>query len=75
MLTRSRVFSGETVSDTIAAILERAPNWSALPVPYREVDPALQHGLNGIERKVVLRLWFNWRHYSNAEHRSVVPPD
>jgi eukaryotic-like serine/threonine-protein kinase len=31
MLTGSRVFSGETVSDTIAAILERAPDWSALP--------------------------------------------
>jgi Tol biopolymer transport system component len=31
MLTRRRVFSGETTSDTIAAILQREPDWSALP--------------------------------------------
>ena len=32
MLTRRRAFPGETASDTIAAILEREPDWSALPV-------------------------------------------
>ena len=31
MLTGRRVFAGETVSDTIALILEREPDWSALP--------------------------------------------
>ena len=31
MLTGSLAFGGETVSDTIAAILEREPNWKALP--------------------------------------------
>jgi hypothetical protein len=32
MLTGRTAFSGETVSDTIAAILEREPDWTALPV-------------------------------------------
>ena len=31
MLTARPAFRGETVSDTIAAILEREPDWSALP--------------------------------------------
>ena len=31
MLTRQVAFSGETISDTIAAVLEREPNWAALP--------------------------------------------
>jgi serine/threonine-protein kinase len=31
MLTGRRMFDGETVSDTIAKILEREPDWSALP--------------------------------------------
>ena len=31
MLTGSRVFPGETVSDTIAAVLEREPDWRTLP--------------------------------------------
>jgi hypothetical protein len=31
MLTARPAFSGETTSDTIAAILEREPDWSALP--------------------------------------------
>ena len=31
MLTGRRAFPGETTSDTIAAILEREPDWSALP--------------------------------------------
>jgi eukaryotic-like serine/threonine-protein kinase len=31
MLTARQAFAGETVSDTIARILERPPDWSALP--------------------------------------------
>ena len=31
MLTGRKAFAGETVSDTIAAILERDPDWSVLP--------------------------------------------
>src|SRR2546425_7070949 len=31
LLTGRRAFDGETVSDTIAAILEREPDWSILP--------------------------------------------
>ena len=31
MLTGRQAFAGETVSDTIAAILEREPEWNALP--------------------------------------------
>jgi serine/threonine protein kinase/Tol biopolymer transport system component len=31
MLAGRRAFSGETVSDTIVSILERAPDWNALP--------------------------------------------
>ena len=31
MLTARPAFRGETISDTIAAILEREPDWSALP--------------------------------------------
>jgi len=31
MLTGTRAFAGETPSDTIAAVLERQPDWTALP--------------------------------------------
>ena len=31
MLTGTRAFSGDTISDTIAAILNREPDWAALP--------------------------------------------
>src|SRR5579872_2402890 len=31
LLTGKRVFQGETVSDTIAAVLDREPDWQALP--------------------------------------------
>ena len=39
MLTRAAAFPGETVSDTIAKILEREPDWSALPT---DTPPPLQ---------------------------------
>ncbi len=40
MLTGQPTFAGETVSDVIAAILEREPDWDAVPddVPWRIVD-------------------------------------
>jgi len=41
MLTGRRAFGGETGSDTIAAILEREPNWDLLP----EAVPARIRGL------------------------------
>src|SRR6476646_9551937 len=31
MITGRMAFAGSTISDTIAAVLERAPNWTALP--------------------------------------------
>ena len=31
MLTGRRAFGGETVSDTLAAVLTKEPDWSALP--------------------------------------------
>ena len=31
MLTGRRAFEGETISDTLAAVLEREPDWTALP--------------------------------------------
>ena len=31
MLTGRTAFPGETVSDTLAAVLEREPDWNALP--------------------------------------------
>jgi Tol biopolymer transport system component len=33
MLTGRQVFAGETVTDTLAAILDREPDWAALPPP------------------------------------------
>ncbi|MEE8277569.1 MAG: serine/threonine-protein kinase, partial [Thermoanaerobaculia bacterium] len=41
MLTGERAFRGETVSDTLAAILEREPDWKALP----ETIPPLTRSL------------------------------
>ncbi len=40
-LTGKRTFRGETASDTIAKILEREPDWSALPA----MTPAILHRL------------------------------
>ncbi|MFA6954536.1 MAG: protein kinase [Thermoanaerobaculia bacterium] len=36
MLTGARLFAGETISDTLAAVLTREPDWTALPA---EVPP------------------------------------
>ena len=42
MITGRRVFPGATVSDTIAAVLERPPDWTALPP---KTPPAVRHVL------------------------------
>jgi eukaryotic-like serine/threonine-protein kinase len=42
MITGRVVFPGATVSDTIAAVLERSPDWTALP---RATPPAVRHVL------------------------------
>src|SRR5438477_7203110 len=39
MLTGRRMFTGETVSDTLAAVLKTDPDWSALPA---ETPPAIR---------------------------------
>jgi serine/threonine protein kinase len=39
MLTDKRLFEGETVSDTLAAVLTREPEWGSLPSP---TPPALR---------------------------------
>ncbi len=44
MLAGRRAFSGNTVSDTIAAILEREPDWTALP-------PALSQDVHRLVRR------------------------
>jgi serine/threonine-protein kinase len=39
MLTRSRCFVGETISDTLASVLKEEPDWSRLPA---ETPPAIR---------------------------------
>ena len=41
MLTARRAFPGRTRADTLAAILERTPDWSALPIGTPRALPAL----------------------------------
>ncbi len=48
MLTGCVAFAGETMSDTIAAILEREPDWKALPP---QLPPAVRHLLRGCLEK------------------------
>ncbi len=43
MLTRRKTFAGETVSDTVAAILEHEPDWNVLPL---HTPPAVRHLLH-----------------------------
>ncbi len=43
MLTGSRLFQGETVSDTLAAVLTREPDWNALPATVRGTVRTLLH--------------------------------
>jgi eukaryotic-like serine/threonine-protein kinase len=48
MLTGRVAFAGQTVSDTIAAILDREPDWKALPA---DVSPTTRHLLMRCLRK------------------------
>jgi Tol biopolymer transport system component len=54
MVTGRVAFSGETVSDTIAAVLERPPDWSALPAA---TPPKLRHVLARCLDKDPKRRW------------------
>jgi Tol biopolymer transport system component len=48
MLTGKRAFEGETVSDTLAAVLMKEPNWEALP-------PQMPAGVGRVLRKCLQR--------------------
>ena len=39
MLTGRRAFDGDTISDTFVSILEREPDWAALPAADTRVHP------------------------------------
>src|SRR5262249_6549836 len=54
MLTGRKAFSGETVSDTIASILEREPDWNALPAA---TPPNFRHLLAHCLEKDPARRW------------------
>jgi Tol biopolymer transport system component len=54
MLAGKMAFSGETTSDTIAAILERQPDWSALPAT---TPPRVRHLLARCLEKDAKRRW------------------
>ena len=54
MLTGRMAFSGETISDTIAAILERQPDWSLLPAA---TPPNLRFVLERCLEKDTKRRW------------------
>ena len=54
MITGRRVFPGATMSDTIAAVLERSPDWTALPPA---TSPAVRHVLARCLEKDPKRRW------------------
>ena len=54
MITGRLAFSGNTISDTIAAILEREPDWSALPAA---TPPGVRHVLVRCLQKDLRRRW------------------
>jgi serine/threonine-protein kinase len=45
MLTGARLFEGETVSDMVAGVLARDPDWARLPDPARQLKPVLERCL------------------------------
>ena len=47
MLTGRAPFAGDTISDTIAAIVEREPDWSALPHTTARAGPKTAAALPG----------------------------
>ena len=54
MLTGRRAFPGDTISDTIVSILERPPDWSALPA---DTPPHLRHVLSRCLEKQSKSRW------------------
>jgi serine/threonine protein kinase/Tol biopolymer transport system component len=54
MITGRMVFSGATSSDTIAAVLERSPDWTALPPA---ASPSVRHVLARCLEKDPKRRW------------------
>ena len=49
MLTGRRAFEGDTVTDTLVRILEREPEWTALPAPTPEACPQGASTMSGEE--------------------------
>ena len=47
MLTGRAAFSGDTVADTIARVLEREPDWTALPRHHARADPQSAARMSG----------------------------
>ena len=45
MLTGRRMFGGDTITDVIAAVVTREPDWSALPVDHTIADSPIAHPL------------------------------
>jgi len=54
MITGRMVFPGATISDAIAAVLERSPDWTALPLA---TPPAVRHALARCLEKDPKRRW------------------
>ena len=54
MITGRLAFSGATISDTLAAVLERSPDWTALPAA---TPPPLRHVLERCLEKDPKRRW------------------
>ena len=54
MITGRLAFSGATISDTLAAVLERSPDWTALPAA---TPPPLRHVLERCLEKDAKRRW------------------
>ncbi len=54
MITGRLAFSGATISDTLAAVLERSPDWTALPAA---TPPPLRHVLARCLEKDAKRRW------------------
>ena len=62
MITSHRAFPGGTISDTIAAVLERSPDWTALPPP---TPPTMRRVLaRCLEKDEKLR----WRDVGDVAH-------
>jgi serine/threonine protein kinase len=58
MLSGSRLFSGETVSDTLASVLRQEINWNALPPSTpSEIRSLLHHCLERDPGATIARHW------------------